>query len=97
MSTLEQHHRLAPLHRRREAAHRLPPLVCRCTDPWPCRHSDAPPTEHADDAWQAAAATLLRLGLPPAPDVAVMRRLWRRGGAHRRLVAAVAERWELAA
>lgn len=66
--------RSADLARRRAAALRLPPLPCRCRDPWSCRH-DEPTDERTLDGWRAAAAHLAGLGLPPLLPDMVRRRL----------------------
>jgi hypothetical protein len=73
------------LHRRREASWRLPVLACGCSDPWPCRCSDPPPSAKMLDAATDAAGHLLACGLEPLFDVDTLRRLWRRGGSDRQL------------
>ena len=72
--------------------------ICACgPDPLLCRgRDDAEPTIRQVNAYRAAAAHLLALDLPPAPNIAAMRILWRRGGAEQRLAVQIAERWELA-
>jgi hypothetical protein len=85
---------LAGHRRRREAADRLPRLMCSCGDPWVCRHYDGPPSERQLDAYQQAAEHLLDHGLLPAPNIPAMRRMWRRGGTGLKLVMHIAQRWE---
>ena len=82
----------AQLARRRSAIHRLPPLECGCVDPWRC-HCDEPELlERRIDGLSAAIAHLLDAGLTPIVPIDDLRAVWRRGGAERRLAAAVAER-----
>lgn len=63
---------------RRAAADRLPPLSCRCRDPWSCYGHAEPIDERTLDAWQAAAAQLVELGFPPLLPPAVRAALGRR-------------------
>jgi hypothetical protein len=67
-------------------------------DPWPCTHtcSQQDPSDAMVDAYRAAVLHLQHCGLPAAPRLPEMRRLWARGPEERRLVAEVAQRWELA-
>ncbi len=67
-----RHEFSAGLHRRRDAAHRLPPLDCGHRDPWTCRHHDRPSTRGVTEA----AEHLLAIGLPPLFDAATCRALW---------------------
>ena len=78
--------RTAQLRRRRDAAMRSEPLGC-CADPWTCRHHDGGPSEKMTVAAHQAAQHLLDQGLTPMLDIDIQRRLWRRGGDDRRLVA----------
>lgn len=102
----------AGLRRRAEATYRLPVLECgHHADPWVCRcHSSnsltsaeiklsrpEAVTDRYVDGYRDAAQHLLDCGLTPAPNLPAMRLLWRRGGADRRLVREISERWELAA
>lgn len=66
------------LTRRHAAADRLPPLSCRCRDPWDCRRHSEPVDDRTLDSWQAAAAQLAELGLPPILPRAVRIALHRR-------------------
>jgi hypothetical protein len=84
------------LRARRQASYRLAPLDCGCRDPWPCRHTEPPPSERQADAYRDAVLHLTGLGLTPAPRLPEMRDLWRRGPAERRLIGELATRWELA-
>lgn len=74
---------LAQLGRRRAAARRLVPLDCGCPDPWPCRCTEPPLSEHALDGWRDAAMKLLEADLMPVVPLEVRRALYRRGGADR--------------
>ena len=81
---------VAGLHRRRDAAQRLPALDQSCrSDPW---HYDPP--EIGD--YEAAAAHLLELGLTPAPNPEGLRVMRKRGGRHFRAAKLIAERWDRA-
>lgn len=75
----------AQLRRRREAARRVPPLACGCPDPWPCRCTEPPFTEHGLDGWASAARHLRSTGKTPLLPLEVLRALHRRGGADREL------------
>lgn len=66
------------LRRRREAALRLVPLDCGCSDPWLC-HCDDVLTDSEARAWIAAIDHLTRLGLIPLVDIETCRALWRHG------------------
>ncbi|MDH6247547.1 hypothetical protein [Mycobacterium sp. OTB74] len=88
---------IADLNRRRSASCRLAPLDCGCRDPWPCRCAEPQLTDREVDAYRDAALHLRHCGLLPAPNIAAMQALWRRGDADRRLVAELAERWWVAA
>lgn len=81
-------------HRRFAAARRLPPLECRCSDPWTCRCSDPPLSSRMVDGYRDAVLHLLAEGLLPAPNIEAMRELWRRGRDEQKLVRTIAERWE---
>lgn len=86
------------LRQRRAATCRLPVLDCgHHADPWTCRHDPVTLTDQDVDGYRDAAQHLLACGLTPAPDLIAMRVMWRRGGADRDLVRAIAERWETAA
>ena len=89
----------AGLRRRRAYADRARLLDCsHCTDPWTCRCSD--PDEVTDryvDGYRDAAEHLLAQGLTPAPNVAAMRAMWRRGGNDQRLAVRLSENWEVSA
>jgi hypothetical protein len=79
---------------------RLPVLDCRCrtADPWLC--NCAMPLHVSDRAVDAYRDTVLHLrdcGLLAAPNIPAMQALWRRSPEDRRLVAEIAQRWELAA
>jgi hypothetical protein len=80
--------------RRREAARRLPPLECGCSDPWPCRRFDPPPSSRSVDGYRDAALHLLAEGLIPAPNIKAMRELWRRGRDEQNLARTISELWE---
>jgi len=75
------------LHRRRQAAYRLPPLrCCWCQDPWPCDCHDAQPSsDRWVDAGRDAARLLLERGFTPILGGETLRALWRRGGRDRAL------------
>ena len=90
-------HYIQQLRQRRDAASRLPVLDCGHRDPWTCRHDPVTVTDRYIDGFRDAAKHLLASGMTPAPDLTAMRALWRRGGAERDLVRAIAERWEIAA
>jgi len=76
---------VSQLSRRRHASWRLPSLQCHCRDPWPCRCTDPPLTEHQVDYWRDAAVLLLRAGHIPLLPLEARRALWGRGGADRAL------------
>ena len=96
-STTGCNHYIQQLRQRRSASARLPALDCGHRDPWTCRHDPAPVTDQYIDGFRDAALHLLASGMTPAPNLDAMRALWRRGGAERDLVRAIAERWEIAA
>lgn len=87
---------LAGLHRRREAAADLRPMLCGCRDPWPCRHYEEPVsiTDQFVDGYRDACEHLLAEGLTPAPNVDALRVMWRRGGQEQRLAMRITELWE---
>ena len=97
------HYEPEPVHvqlrRRRVWSYKCPPLnCCPCRDPLGCRcHNPARINDQYVDGYQDAAQHLLTEGLPPAPNVAALRRLWRRGGQDQRLARRVAELWEVSA
>jgi hypothetical protein len=68
---------------RRAASQRLVPLECGCSDPWPCRCTEPPISDHALDGWRDAALTLLGSELIPLVPLEVRRALYRRGGPDR--------------
>lgn len=81
-----QHNGLAGLaawKRRHAAAHRSEPLDCGCRDPWTCRCTEPPLSDHAIDGWRDAALRLLFDGQVPILPLEVRRALWRRGGPDR--------------
>lgn len=87
-------------HRRRyDAAMRCEPLACGCRDPLTCRCYDVVEelTEQFVDGYRDAAEHLLAEGFTPAPNIAAMRMLWRRGGGDQRLARRLSELWEVAA
>jgi hypothetical protein len=90
---------VAGLHRRRAAAFRTPPLDCGHVDPWTCHHDETVSvvSEGQVDAYRAAALTLLGQGYTPAPNIPVMRVLWRRDGADRDLVQWISQQWQVTA
>ncbi|TMS51021.1 hypothetical protein E0T84_21485 [Mycobacterium sp. DBP42] len=90
---------MAGLRRRRAATQRLTALGCGHVDPWTCEcHNDSDnATDQYIDGYRDAAQHLMVQGLTPAPNLPAMRGLWRRGGADRDLVRAIAERWEVGA
>ena len=76
--------------RRRQAAQRLEPLACGCRDPLFCEcrpplPDRPPPSERMVDGGRAAALHLLEVGFMPLLELDVLRALYRRGGADRRL------------
>ncbi|KLO29576.1 hypothetical protein ABH37_13255 [Mycobacterium haemophilum] len=71
------------MRRRREAACRSVPLDCGCEDPWPCRCTDPPLSDHALDGWRDAALRVLFGGHVPLLPIEVRRALWKRGGPDR--------------
>lgn len=96
-STPDTHHYTAGLRRRRATTCRLPVLDCGHVDPWTCRHDADDITDQYIDGYRDAAQHLLANGLTPAPNLAAMRAMWRRGGAERDLVRVIAERWQVSA
>jgi hypothetical protein len=82
-------------HCRADAARRLPPLRCGCTDPWlcPCGNQPAEPSQRTVDAYAAALRHLKAAGLAGAPLVPELRAMWRRGGDDRRMVGEVDGGW----
>jgi hypothetical protein len=86
---------LADTRRRRAASRRIEPLACcACVDPWMCRCHDGPASDQQLDGYAEAAEHLLTHNLLPAPNVAAVRRMWRRGGQAQRLAVRIAESWE---
>ena len=79
----EQNTGLAAWKRRHAAAQRVASLDCGCPDPWPCRCTEPPLSEHALDGWRDAAVKLLFGGNVPLLPIEVRRALWRRGGPDR--------------
>ncbi len=71
---------------RREASWRMVALDCGCRDPWPCRCTTPPLTDHALDGWRDAARHILDCGQIPLVPLEIRRALWRRQGADRLLV-----------
>jgi hypothetical protein len=59
------------------------PLDCGCRDPWLCRCTDPPLSDHQLDCWRDSALHILRLGNTPLLPIEARRALWRRGGADR--------------
>lgn len=77
---------LEHLRSRRAASRRSAPLDCGCRDPWPCRCTQPPLTNHALDSWRDAAEHVLSAtGRPPLVPIEVRRAWYRRGGAYREL------------
>lgn len=74
---------LAVWKRRHAASRRLVPLDCGCRDPWVCRCTDPPLSEHALDGWRDAALHVLGGGQMPLLPIEVLRALYRRGGPDR--------------
>jgi hypothetical protein len=62
--------------------------LCRCGRP--------PLSQQSADAYHAAVLHLRHYGLLAAPNIPAMQVLSRRSPEERRLVAVIAERWELA-
>lgn len=85
------------LRQRRAAASRLPVLDCGHRDPWTCHHDQGDVTDRYVDGYRDAAQHLLATGMTPAPNLAAMRVMWRRGGGDRDLVRTVSGRWEVKA
>lgn len=54
------------------------PLDCGCRDPWPCRCTDPPLSEHALDGWRDAARHVLAVGRMPLVPLEVRRAFYRR-------------------
>lgn len=71
------------LSRRRRASQRLPPLVCRCPDPWIHKCQDREPSERDVDAAAAALTLLHSLGTPGLLDRQTCLAVYRRGGYRR--------------
>ena len=71
------------LRRRRQAAARSVPLDCGCRDPWGCRCTEPPLSEHAIESWRRTALDILRAGNMPVLPIEATRALWKRGGADR--------------
>lgn len=69
------------LRRRRNASRRLIPLDCGCRDPWPCRCTEPPLSQHQVNSWAKAARHILDTGHTPLLPLEVRRALYRRGGA----------------
>ena len=86
---------MRPYRNRHQAAVRLPQLGCGCRDPWLCRCDAPEPSEKAVEGYAATVELLHSLGYPPAPLVAEMRALWRRGRDERRMVQQVAQHWQM--
>jgi hypothetical protein len=80
------------LRRRRECSLRVEPLFCGCRDPLPHRCEPSPIRGYVE-----AAEHLLSHGLPPAPNIAALRAMWREGGRNQRLALRVVELWTVAA
>jgi hypothetical protein len=76
---------LAQLRTRRQASYRLAPLDCGCRDPWPCRCTQPPLSEHALESWRVTAEYLLATAGMPVVPIEVRRAWWRRGGRDRAL------------
>lgn len=73
-------------HRRRDAAERLALLDCGCADPWVCRCTQPPLTDHQIEGWKSAAERVLGVtGNTPLLPLEVLRALYRRGGQDRAL------------
>ena len=68
-------------------------------DPWTCRDYNGTDeiTGQYVDGYLDAALHLLSHGLTPAPDIAAMRVMWRRGGDDQRLARIISERWQVTA
>ena len=79
----DQHIGLTVWNRRHAAARRVAPLDCGCRDPWPCRCTDPPLSDHALDGWRDAALRILFNGQIPLLPIEVRRALWKRGGRDR--------------
>lgn len=63
----------------------MEPLDCGCgPDPWLCRCTEPPLSEHAMDGWRAAINRTLPIGTPIVP-IEVLQRLYRNGGMDRQL------------
>jgi hypothetical protein len=74
-----------PWWRRRLAAQRVVPLDCGCGDPWLCRCTQPPLSDHALDGWRDAAQHILDCGQIPLVPLEIRRALWRRQGSDRLL------------
>lgn len=88
------------LRRRRAASYGLPPWrdACSCRDPWICRCDEpATPSDRLAEAYEAAAESLLHVGMTPAPFLPEMRVMWRKGQRSRELVQSIAEHWQVVA
>ena len=70
---------------------------CGTRDPFVCRCDQRPVTENYVDGYRDAVVRLMSHNLTPAPDLAAIRVLWRRGGQDQRLAVRLAELWEVAA
>lgn len=73
----------AQLRRRRAATGRSVPLDCGCRDPWPCRCTEPPLSDHQLDGWRDSALRILFNRQVPMLPFEVLRALYRRGGADR--------------
>jgi len=84
------------LRHRRIATQRIPELACGHVDPWTpaCRNES---TDRCIDGYRDAAQHLLAHGLTPAPNIAAMRDMWKRGGADQLLAVQIANLWEVSA
>lgn len=77
---------LAQLRRRRDASQRLELLDCSHADPWPCRCTPMPLSDHQIDGWADCARYIIETsGCIPTLPTDVLRALWRRGGEDRSL------------
>ncbi|MGH6683965.1 MAG: hypothetical protein ACRECA_08620 [Pseudolabrys sp.] len=74
---------------RRGGSRRLPVLGSGRSDPWWYE----PPIA----GYPEAAEHLLAAGLLPAPNIAALQDMWKRGGRSRHVARLIAERWERAA
>jgi hypothetical protein len=76
---------VAQLRRRTEAAARSVPLDCGCRDPILCDCSQPPLSDPVVNGWRDSALHILDTGQTPVLPIEVLRCLYRRGGADRRL------------